>query len=72
MHAFAIQSVRRVGVVGRYDTPGIAKPLQRLAEFLAARGLAVCMETETAALTRLPYPTASVAELGNQVIAVSL
>ena len=68
MHAFAIRSVRRVGVVGRYNTPGIAKPLQRLAEFLAARGLTVCMETETAALTRLPgYPTASVAELGKQV-----
>lgn len=68
MHAFAIGSVRRVGVVGRYNTPGIAKPLKRLAEFIAARGLDVWMETETAALTRLPgYPTASVAELGNQV-----
>ena len=68
MHPFAIGSVRRVGVVGRYNTPGIAKPLKRLAEFLVARGLAVCMETETAALTRMPgYPTASVAELGGQV-----
>jgi len=65
MHAFSIESVRRVGVVGRYDTPGIAKPLKRLAGHLAARGLTVVMETDTAALTRLRgYPTASVAELG--------
>jgi NAD+ kinase len=68
MPAFSIESVRRVGVVGRYDTPGIAKPLKRLAGFLAARGLAVCMETDTAAVTRLPgYATASVAELGGCV-----
>jgi NAD+ kinase len=68
MRAFSIESVRRVGVVGRYDTPGIAKPLKRLAGFLAARGLTVCMETDTAAVTRLPgYATASVAELGGCV-----
>lgn len=68
MHAFPIESVRRVGVVGRYNTPGIAKPLKRLAGFLAARGLTVFMETDTAALTRLSgYATASVAELGEHV-----
>lgn len=68
MVTFSIESVRRVGIVGRYDTPGIAKPLQRLADFLAARGLTVCMETETAALTQMPgYATASVAELGGRV-----
>jgi NAD+ kinase len=68
MHAFSIESVRRVGVVGRYNTPGIAKPLKRLAGFLAARGLAVFLETDTAAVTRLPgYATASVAELGGCV-----
>jgi NAD+ kinase len=65
MHPFSIESVRRVGVVGRYNSPGIAKPLKRLAGFLAARGLTVFMETDTAAVTRLPgYATASVAELG--------
>ena len=68
MRTFSIASVRRVGVVGRYDTPGIAKPLKRLAGFLGARGLTVFLETETAALTRLPgYATASVAELGRRV-----
>jgi NAD+ kinase len=68
MHSFAIGSVRRVGVVGRYDTPGIAKPLKRLAGFLAGRGLAVCLETDTAALTRLRgYATASVTDLGRCV-----
>lgn len=68
MPTFSIESVRRVGIVGRYDTPGIAKPLKRLAGFLAARGLTVCMENETAALTRLPgHATASIAELGGCV-----
>ena len=68
MHPFTIESVRRVGVVGRYNTPGIAKPLKRLAGFLAARGLTVFMETDTAAVTRLQaHATASVAELGGCV-----
>src|SRR5688572_19301695 len=53
MSPFAIAAVHRVGVVGRSNTPGIAKPLARLAVFLAARGLSVHMETETAALTKL-------------------
>jgi NAD+ kinase len=68
MSPFAIAAVRRVGVVGRPNTPGIAKPLERLAKFLASRGLAVCMETGTAALANLPgVETASVAKLGDTV-----
>jgi NAD+ kinase len=68
MSPFSIAAVRRVGVVGRYNTPGIAKPLARLAVFLAARGLSVYMETETAALTRLSgIRPASLAELGDSV-----
>src|SRR5438874_31219 len=68
MSAFSIESVRRVGVVGRYNTPGIAKPLTWLAAFLAGRGLAVHMETETAAMTKQPgIKTASLAKLGDAV-----
>ena len=68
MSPFAIAAVRRVGVVGRFNTPGIAEPLARLAVFLAARGLSVCVETDTAALTRLSgIRTASLSELGDSV-----
>lgn len=68
MHPFSIASVRRVGVVGRYNTPGIAKPLKRLVAFLAARGLEVLLETDTAALTKMSdHPTAGVADLGGAV-----
>ncbi|MBP8294483.1 MAG: NAD kinase [Burkholderiales bacterium] len=68
MHPFSIASVRRVGVVGRYNTPGIAKPLKRLVAFLAARGLDVLLETDTAALTKMrDHPTAGVADLGGAV-----
>jgi NAD+ kinase len=68
MPPFAIAAVHRVGVVGRYNTPGIAKPLARLAVFLAARGLSVHMETETAALTKLSgIKTANLADLGDSV-----
>src|SRR5688500_5434786 len=68
MSPFAIAAVHRVGVVGRSNTPGIAKPLARLAVFLAARGLSVHMETETAALTKLSgIKTANLDDLGDAV-----
>src|SRR5690349_7314188 len=68
MSSFSIASVRRIGVVGRYNTPGIAQPLTRLAAFLAGRGLAVCMEMETAALAKLDgVPGKSLAELARTV-----
>jgi len=68
MSPFAIESVHRVGVVGRYNTPDIARPLKRLAGFLAGRGLSVCMETETAAMAKISgVDTASLAALGEAV-----
>ena len=71
MPPFAIAAVHRVGVVGRSNTPGIAKPLARLAVFLAARGLSVHMETETAALTKLSgIKTANLDDLGDAVDAM--
>ena len=66
MQPFNIESVRRVGIVGRYNTPGITQPLKRLASFLSARGLEVLMEADTASLVRLRnHPVATVAELGS-------
>jgi NAD+ kinase len=68
MSPFAIESVHRVGVVGRYNTPDIARPLKRLAGFLAGRGLRVCMETETAAMAKISgVDTAGLAVLGESV-----
>ncbi len=68
MADFSIDAVRRVGVVGRYNTPAIAEPLKRLAAFLNARKLTVVVETETATDLDLPgYATASVARLGTSV-----
>jgi NAD+ kinase len=68
MSPFAIESVHRVGVVGRYNTPDIARPLKRLADFLRGRGLDVCMETETAAMAKISgVDQASLATLGESV-----
>ena len=62
---FAIANVRRVGIVGRYNTPGIAQPLKRLATFLVGRGIDVLVEAETSSLIRLrSYPVATITELG--------
>lgn len=56
---------RRIALVGRYATPGIAEPLSRLAAFLAARGHEIVLEAETAFYTPLPgYPTAAAGALG--------
>jgi len=50
---------RRVALVGRHVSHGIADPLARLAAFLAASGHAVVIEAGTAAATPLPgYPSA--------------
>lgn len=68
MAEFSIDAVRRVGVVGRYNTPAIAEPIKRLAGYLAARDLTVVMESETATDLHMPdYATASVAKLGTSV-----
>lgn len=55
-------TLRRVALIGRYATPGVAEPLGRLARFLMQRGHAVVLEAETARYTPLPgYPTAEAA-----------
>ena len=67
MQPFAISAVHRVGIVGRYNTPGIAQPLKRLAGLLTARGIEVLIEAETSSLIRLrSYPTATIMELGTR------
>jgi len=38
---------RRIALVGRYQSPGIAAPLSRLAAFVAGRGHAVTIDAET-------------------------
>ncbi len=59
---------RRVALVGRYASPGIAEPLSRLAAFLAARGHEVVLEAETAQFTPLSgYPSAAADALGARV-----
>jgi NAD+ kinase len=44
----------RVVLIGRPGTPALGEPLVRLAKFLAARGHAVALESETAALALQP------------------
>lgn len=59
---------RRVGLVGRHNTPGIAQPLERLALCLTRRKIEVTLEAETAALTPLAgYPAVAAQELGSAV-----
>ncbi|MBI3147050.1 MAG: NAD kinase [Betaproteobacteria bacterium] len=58
----------RVGLVGRYNSPGIAEPLERLAQCLAGRGRAVTIEAETAALTPVAgYRAVPAERLGAEV-----
>jgi NAD+ kinase len=65
--ASAPTSFRRVALIGRYASPGIAEPLAQLAAFLARRGHDVVLEAETAAFTPLPgYPTAAAEALGER------
>jgi NAD+ kinase len=56
----------RVALVGRYESPGIALPLTRLAAFVAGRGHAVIIDTETTRLAPIPgYPTVAREKLGD-------
>ena len=58
---------RRVALIGRQASPGIAEPLSRLATFLVARGHEVVIEADTARSTGLArFPTASSDELGTR------
>jgi NAD+ kinase len=58
---------RRVALIGRFASPGIAEPLSQLAAFLAARGHDVVLDAETARFTPLPgYPTAAPDTLGTR------
>src|SRR4029453_19137274 len=58
---------RRVALIGRHASPGIAEPLSRRAAFLSERGHAVVLEAETARNTPLPgYPTATAESLGKE------
>lgn len=45
--------LRRVALVGRHATPGVAEPLTRLAGFLADHGCEVVLEAETAGTSEL-------------------
>jgi NAD+ kinase len=57
---------RRVALIGRQMTPGIAEPLSRLAAFLAARGHHVVIEADTARSTGIAhFPTAAAEALAN-------
>ncbi len=65
---FAKSLFATVAIVGRQDTPGIAQPLSRLAEFLAANGHQVVIEAETAATCGLrTHPVVPAASLGESV-----
>jgi NAD+ kinase len=60
-------ALRRVALIGRHATPGVAEPLERLARFLLQRGHEVVLEAETARYTPLPgYPTAPTSALGGR------
>ena len=57
-----------IALIGRYASPGIAEPLQKLARFLIEREHRVILDAETAEGTSLTgYRTAPAAELGRGV-----
>jgi NAD+ kinase len=57
---------RRVALVGRYASPGIASSLSRIASFVAARGHSVVLDAETARSAPIPgCPVASPGALGD-------
>jgi NAD+ kinase len=61
------KSFATIALIGRYNSPGIARPLGRLAAFLVARGHRVVLDAETAEFTPLPgYPMAAAADLGRE------
>jgi NAD+ kinase len=56
---------RRVALIGRYASPGIAEPLIGLAAFLYGRGHEIVLDAETARYTPVPgYPTAEPDTIG--------
>jgi NAD+ kinase len=58
---------RRVALVGRHVSPGIAEPLSRLASFLVARGHEVIVESDTARCTGIAgYASAPPEALGTR------
>ena len=61
----ATSAFRRVALVGRYASPGIAEPLASLASFLVGRGHEIVVDAETARYTPVPgYRTAAPDALG--------
>jgi NAD+ kinase len=67
-HAPASSPLRRVALVGRHATPGVAEPLTRLARFLSDRSYDVLLEAETAGTSALSgYPSAPLHALGGVV-----
>jgi NAD+ kinase len=65
---------RRVALIGRHATPGIAEPLSRLAAFLVSIGHDVVLEDETARSTPIPgfrcAPSATLGTLADVAIVV--
>ena len=65
---------RRVALIGRHATPGIALPLSRLAAFLVSIGHEVVLEDETAVSTPIPgfrrAPSATLGTLADVAIVV--
>ena len=57
----------RIALVGRRSTPAIAAPIAELGAFLAARGHAIVLDTDTAEYASVPgATTAAAADLGKQ------
>jgi len=62
----AADRYRRVALVGRYASPGIAGPLSRIAAFVAARGHSVVVDADTARSAPIDgYPVAKAGALGD-------
>lgn len=56
-----------IALVGRYGTPAIGEPLERLAAFLTRRGHRVLLDAETAQCAPLPgYAAAALEQLGHE------
>ena len=56
---------KTIALVGKYNSPEIAKPLLKLADFLAARGVAVMIDKFTGAhIGKSPYPVRELEVMG--------
>jgi hypothetical protein len=59
---------RRVALIGRHGSPGIAEPLSALAAYLTARGHSVVLDADTARFMPVHgYPTAARDALGRRI-----